>query len=185
MKKIMIVLFTLVAVGGLQALYAQEADQNIGETPDKKEFTEPVRNVVYLELGGPGLLYSINYERKFTDRLWVRAGAGYFFIMGSANIGIQYLFGDGPWHFESGIGVSGAFMEDILTGFTINFGQNEDNNEENGSDREYMAYYNTTIGLRYQKKEQNIFFKVGFTPLVTINLRRAVPFGGLSFGVTF
>jgi hypothetical protein len=185
MKKIIIVLFTVVAVGGFQALHAQEADQNIGETPDEEEIVKPVKNVIYFELGGPGLLYSINYERKFTDRLWGRVGAGYFFIMGSANIGIQYLFGDGPWHFESGIGFSGGYMEDIFTGFTINFGKNEDNNEENGSDREYMAYYNTTIGLRYQKKEQGIFFKVGFTPLITLNFRHAMPYGGLSFGVTF
>ena len=144
--------------------------------------------MVYLELGGPGLLYSMNYERKFTDRLWGRVGAGYFFISGSANIGIQYLFGDGPWHIESGIGFSGAFMEDILTGFTINFGESNDNNEENGSDREYMAYYNTTIGLRYQPnryENRDLFFRISFTPLINYNLKGAAPWAGISFGVSF
>jgi hypothetical protein len=172
MKKIMIVLFTVVAVGGFQVLYAQEADQNIGETPDKKEFTEPVRNVVYLELGGAGIMYSLNYERRFTEKLWGRAGLSYFFLFGSAHISTQYLWGDGPWHFETGLGITAGYVDTI---FSL----------ENEDDRLSAVLYNATIGLRYQKKEQNIFFKAGFTPLVTFNFRRAVPYGGLSFGVTF
>ena len=174
MKKIITISFVLV-FAVFQSLTAQEAVQNANE--HENEIIEPVKNVVHLELGGPGLLYSLNYERRFTENLWGRAGLSYFFLFGSAHIGTQYLWGDGPWHFETGLGVTAGYVDTI-------FGLNDDN-EENGDNRLSALFYNTTIGLRHQKTEESIFFKIGLTPLVTINFRRVIPYGGLSIGVTF
>jgi len=175
MKRLFIAFLTVFVLSGVQTLCAQETARQATETPDEEEFVEPVKNVVYLELGGAGIMYSLNYERRLTEKLWGRAGLSYFFLFGSAHIGTQYLWGTGPWHFETGLGVTAAYVDTI-------FGLND---EDNGDNRLSTVFYNTTIGLRYQEKEQNIFFKVGLTPLVTLNFRRAVPYGGLSFGVTF
>jgi len=176
MKRLFIALLTVLVLSGVQTLSAQETAQQGTETPDEEEFVEPVKNVIHLELGGPGLLYSLNYERRFTENLWGRAGLTYFFLFGSAHIGTQYLWGDGPWHFETGLGVTAGYIDTIFS-FT--------DDDENGDNRLSALFYNTTIGLRHQKKEESIFFKVGFTPLIAINFKRAVPYGGLSIGVTF
>ena len=63
-------------------------------------------NHIYLELFGPGILGSINYERNINDKLFFRAGLGGFSIsetslVGSGELkitpiilGVDYLIGN-------------------------------------------------------------------------------------------
>lgn len=117
-------------------------------------------NSLFFELGGNGLVYSINYDRLLTDHLSVRGGIGIFSIDDSFGEGVDvtsipllvnYLVGNGNNHLELGIGVL------ILTG-SIDIGS--------FSDTDSGAIGTGVLGYRHQKQDGGLFFKAGITPLV-------------------
>ena len=70
---------------------------------------------VYLELGGPGLPYSFNYDFRFNPEdmnSWgIRVGAGGYTVSGgesffSIPLMVNKLYGNGPHYFELGFGAT-------------------------------------------------------------------------------
>jgi hypothetical protein len=57
------------------------------EQPQDSTATSPAKNAVYLEGLGPGLLYSVNYERLVIDGMAVRVGFSYWSVSASATSG--------------------------------------------------------------------------------------------------
>ncbi len=126
--------------------------------------SEPIsRNTFFLELGGNGMFYSLNYDRILLNRdtwkLSGRVGALYLPLFGAGNrqmvggpVEISYLRGRGRHFLELGLG--GTVLYD-----TYALGSNSRIN-----DLAVMAV--ARIGYRHQKPEGGFFYKVGFTPLL-------------------
>jgi hypothetical protein len=180
MIKIPIVIWIVIL--NVQPMVAQDV---INGENDQVQTTvsEQEKNVIYLELGGAGALYTFNYERRFTENLRARVGAGYFPLVHftSVPVGLNYQSGTGAWRMETSMGIAFLYMEPI---FPEIFVKPEDHEQE----KLFTVNYTPGIGLRYQPgryEDRDIFFRVAFTPHITYNLKGILPWAGISFGVAF
>lgn len=123
-------------------------------------------NHFFAELGGNGLLYSVNYEKMFTNNLGARIGLGYI-SADNANKNIRtkvsvrsipimatYLLGDGNHKFETGLG---ATLIHASAKFKFN------NKETKGKGNILLG--TGTLGYRYMPNDGGVTFKAAFTPL--------------------
>lgn len=134
--------------------------------------------IVFLEVGGPGLAISGNYDARFgkTHNKWgYRVGAGYFGSGGNTvftvPLQINYLYGAGDHMLELGAGTTflhsrgdtnGHFWQfDNITGFIAT----------------------GTIGYRYQPVGGHLNLRIAFVPIIYDE--GLMPIGGLSVGYTF
>lgn len=142
--------------------------------------TEFARNSIFVELGGNGILYSLNYDRKFTDHVSGRIG-GMGFSIESDNstdrVGlllfptmVNYLLGSGSSRLELGAG--------LLWG--IAGGELEDYGSLNGVG---LAGITSTIGYRLQPARGGFNFRIGLTPYISNGEFQF--WGGLGFGFGF
>ncbi len=139
---------------------------------------------MYLELLGNAGLYSLNYERRFGDKVYGRLGLSYFSVGASAGessakvtlmtfpLMANYLVGDGSSHLELG---AGALL--LYAGGEVDSGGSRSSGEGVG------IAGTATVGYRYQPPDGGFVFKVGFTPLVGVG--GFLPWGGVSFGGAF
>lgn len=113
------------------------------------------------------------------NRFWGRIGVGYypgpFGELATVPLGISYLMGKEAKFFELGLVVTPLYAEENFDLFS------ESGNEDNG----FGVIISPTIGYRYQPKENNLFFKIAFTPLLTTFETTFLPSGGLSLGYSF
>jgi hypothetical protein len=153
---------------------------------EMRQETQFRRNALYVELGGQGLLYSINYEHRIGQHLSLRAGftswsfhGGLLTILGIEKLSmtafpvmVNYL--TSPMkssHLEIGAGV----MPSFFSGKTLFTGSE-------GADNQSLLVGTASIGYRYQPPDGGFFFRVALTPLLGRNIGYT---GGLSFGLTF
>lgn len=144
-------------------------------------------NTIFLELGGNGLLYSLNYERVLPSDVALRAGFGYISVSAtgggaSANVSwvtipvtFSYLgIGGGSAKLELGAGaaftrISGASTTSI--GDEIEAGV-------------FVPLASFIAGLRIAPPGGGFNFKLAFTPFWHPDTD-FTPWGGLAFGVGF
>ena len=140
------------------------------------------RHVVYGEILGNALLFSANYERRFTEKT-------------SGRIGVSILpFEDDEGdtetvvlvplmvnrishpranhHFEAGVGVV------VAGGETVDLSDYGDDDDTFST-----AVGTATIGYRYQRPDGGFVFRVGITPL--FDFETVLPWIGVSFGGNF
>ncbi len=121
------------------------------------------RHSISFELGGRGLIYSINYEYKFVDDFVVSAGISFFHLMESETdksselmsfpISIGYLLELGEGHYtEFGLGI----MNLINTGDLVEYSGNTD----------YFMNPTVSVGYRYQPQDSRWIFKALATPFL-------------------
>jgi len=143
------------------------------------------RNSIFLELGGNGLLYSLNYDHKFFDHASARIG-GMFLTVAADDpntldgrvsvilvpILANYLVGNGSSRLEIGGG--------LLLG-----GVNADASVENEAIDEIGggATLTANLGYRLQPRDGGFLFRIGFTPVFGPGY--FLPWAGLSLGATF
>ncbi len=134
--------------------------------------------VVYVEIGGPGILYSINFEYRVTINFVLRAGYsswsirpfGFFRSRESDSfigfpISLSYLYGRNADKLEIGIGIVPSYLKAFGLG-------------------EGRAILGTaTIGYRFEPEEGGVLFRLDFTPFLAG--RQLVPFAGASLGYAF
>jgi len=111
---------------------AAAAPAKAAETPAEDPKDRPSPNSIFLELGGAGIFYSLNYERRVIDDLGVRLGFGYFGVGASVSSGdtsasagysiisvpltVQYLgVRSGKHGLEAGGGVNFAYESGVAT----------------------------------------------------------------------
>lgn len=159
-------------------------------------------NAIYLEVGGPALLYSINYERRLFDRLWFGAGVGYWATSESASmmgttieektsylfvpVRASYLFFEGAHHLEAGAGTVIFHIEDTLS-ITSTGGQSSTRIATN---ERMMGFEDSgtgagpfgIVGYRYQPERGGFMLRVTATPLLADRPRL---WGGVSLGGAF
>ena len=139
------------------------------------------RHGIFLELGGNGLLYSVNYDYKLADHVSVRAGGMYVGarvrsadVRGSIMVVplmANYLLGSGSSRLELGVGVT-------LARIAGDVGDSEGPFSESG-----LGSFTSTIGYRLQPRDGGFLFRIGFTP--HFNGDSIEPWAGLSLGATF
>lgn len=129
---------------------------------------DSAKNTIYLELFGPGLLYSFNYERRIQDfnlrvgfggASW--GGAGYFVVP----FGATY----------TGIGVRQHRLELGATG-TFIFA-------DNSFSRASTFAFQPIIGYRRESRDGGFSFRAGLSPWISGS--GVLPWGYVSFGITF
>ena len=152
--------------------------------------TDLKKNTVFFEVGGNGVLYSLNYDRLFDISRKFKA---------STRIGLHFsenLNDNGNRYIGFPLEVSGLYsifnnkhFLELGTGLTLM------------NDNDFSLNHKTTLfilafraGYRYQKPQGGMFFKIGFTPLYDfyiINPKDHIIystwflFGGIGIGYTF
>jgi hypothetical protein len=138
------------------------------------------KNGIFLELGGSGALYSINYERQLPHGLVARLG---FTYLPNQKIGFPITIGKVFWkrshHLEIDAGV--------LVG-------NSPTTYNNKTVRATTILGTGFLGYRYQKPSGRMFYRAGFTFLYSGLYReivswddrnRFIPWAGVSIGYRF
>jgi len=133
--------------------------------------------ILFLELGGPGLAISLNYDQRFSggkDGWGYRVGMGYFGDGGNTvftiPLQINYLVGSNGKYFEFGGGTTFLNTTGDNTGKTFIF------------DRITGFIGTATIGVRYEP-EKSLNFRLGFVPIFSND--EIIYAGGFSVGYTF
>ncbi len=135
-----------------------------------KVVTDRAPQLVFMELGGPALLISANYDSRFekrTDGLGFRAGFSTFkvrdFGIGIFTLGVNHLVGNNK---------KGRFFES-----GINYTLATARNTESG------GFVSLTVGYRSQPVQGGFCFRGGITPVFIDDV--IFPYPYLSFGYNF
>ncbi|HVH41491.1 MAG TPA: hypothetical protein VM925_04080 [Labilithrix sp.] len=147
----------------------------------------PAANVIFAEVLGSGLLYSLNYER-FVDRwnLGLRAGASFFTYDVSSygstgNLTIvtfpllaSYYLGWRSHKLQLGLGATILHTKVATDSQGTAF-----EGERSGTGLAPSA----VVGYRYVPRDGGISFGIGFTPL--LRATKFLPWGGATVGYVF
>ncbi len=143
-------------------------------------------NVLYLELGGNALIYSVNYERFFTDDLAVRVGAGFLSATGTDTAGnsarVSILLA--PLMLGYTGARSGAHAFEVGGGLVLAHAGAKVN-DTGGTDFKSGTeiWPSATLGYRYAPLSGGFHFKAAFTPVLAAG--NFLPWFGISAGVIF
>lgn len=159
MKLLLILLLTACSLSYAQAQQDIPAD------------VAPARHAVFLELGGNGMAYSINYDRLLTTSTWFRttARAGVFaqWWRGGAfgvPLEINGLIGKQKHFLEVGVGAMYSYgIEGIV--------YKDDPYDPQGQDTydNYSALHASgRLGYRFQKQEGGFFLRIAYTPMARL-----------------
>jgi hypothetical protein len=140
------------------------------------------KNGVFLELGGSGALYSLNYERQFQRGLVARFGFAYLPQQAIAfPLTFGKIFGKRNHHLE----INGGLL-------AANYAQIQSDNT--------VIRFNTILGTgfmgyRYQKPDKRMFYRAGFAFLWRSIYQedqrsdqpnnKFIPWAGISIGYRF
>ena len=159
----------LAACGWSSVSMAVEArtleDESVRTLGADRGTSSMAKRALYLELGGNGLFYTLNYDHMLSNKVSVRVGAGLVtsggLYVGTAPITLNYLLGEGDSRLELGAGALIA---------TSNYFE-----AENTAGVAATA----TFAYRYQKPN-GIFLKAAFTPVFRHDF--FLPWFGFSIG---
>ena len=128
-------------------------------------------NTIYVELGGAGGLYSVNYDHRISKEIGFRLGFTAWSIVTGFPVTLNYLVGSKGHYLELGIGA--------VLGFT----SFQNRSFVESALRVGQSVGTATIGYRYQPHGGGLLFRIAFTPLFPPN--HFYPWGGISFGYAF
>ena len=140
----------------------------------------PAKNQVYLELGGCGLTYSINYERLVSENIALRGGIGitpgWFFVDGTMftiPVTGSYLIGEGSSKLELGLGATYITFSDVEI-FGLPTGSSS-----------FIAF-DGIIGYRGGHPSGGFVFRIAFNPMYSAEFEpHFIPYGLISIGFGF
>jgi len=157
-----------------------KADSSKKDTSNADTIGFQKQRIVFLEIGGPGLAISANYDMRVTigqnNRFGFRAGAGYFQSgnnwVFTVPLQANYLLGKDGKYLEFGLG----------TTFLISRGDNySSKNFIFDDDTGFIA--TGTIGVRYAPNNSHVNFRLAYVPIIDSD--GLVNIGGFSVGYTF
>ena len=128
-------------------------------------------NVLYLELGGNNIFYSLNYEKEVINNLNLRVGLSIMPITEFTN---------------SGKRSNSNFIGSIMSNYFIQI--KNDNYLELGGGLSYgleTLFPAVTFGYRYNPDNRGIIWKLSFTPLLNKEIFSIIPWFGISVGFKF
>ncbi|MDZ4758335.1 MAG: hypothetical protein SGJ10_09380 [Bacteroidota bacterium] len=162
------------------------------QTANKDLASFKYKNSVQFELGGHGLVYSLNYERKLINRNKFKTTAQVGFSYYPAFTGIIKFWM--PITINEIYSFSKKHHVEFGAGYTFTY---EKFNKPN--DDEKMSFLAFRLGYRYQFNEGKYTFRAAFTPLVELHTKpinsnalmlykRVIyfhPLVGIAFGYNF
>ncbi len=158
-----------------------KADTSKKDTSNTDSIGFQKQKIVFLEIGGPGLAISANYDMRVqigqSNKLFgFRVGAGYFQSgnnwVFTVPLQANYLYGKDGKYLEFGLG----------TTFLISRGDNySSKNFIFDDDTGFIA--TGTIGVRYAPNNSHINFRLAYVPIIDSD--GLVNIGGFSVGYTF
>ena len=155
------------------------------------------KNAIYADLLGPGLFYSLNYDRVLTDDLSARIGFSYLSLGASASDGqgnsvsesfsywavpltVSYL-GIGSENNMFEVGGGGVLMDVKGEGLVDAKGENVD---AEGNVDTMLFGLTALAGYRHQPADGGFVFRVGLSPVMVFG-SGFLPWGYLSLGAAF
>jgi hypothetical protein len=127
------------------------------------------KNSIYIEAGGKGKLYSLNYERQIYKLKNAKGGlavaGAYLSAYGAWYTGLEHniYIGRNIHNFELGVGYNYLFYT------------NPDNISE-------KSYINGRIGYRFQPLQKGMLVRMSYTPLISPKTGKILNWVGLTFG---
>jgi hypothetical protein len=175
---------------------APGTDKKVGRTSEATEHDRDAKNALYLDLLGPGLVYSINYDRVIADDFSARIGFSYLsYSMGASNgagttAGLKFSYFAIPVTVSYlGIGSANNMLELGAGGELLNAKGDGFINASEGSasasaSRTFFALTGLA-GYRHQPADGGFVFRVGLSPVEIFGLNKILPTGYLSLGAAF
>jgi hypothetical protein len=182
-------LWVLLFIVCLHTSSAYAQDITAISTQDTSVFSPKAVNTVYLEIGGIGGFYSLNYDRRI-DRNWsVRVGFSFPQLVYPSRpdviipLSASYLIslGNSSSHnLEFGVGATSVVNLFYPSGYNLHYLDYPDN---------LTIYLSAMVGYRLQPQEGGFNLRILATPLCVL-YPFATPkilqfWGGLSIGYTF
>jgi hypothetical protein len=144
-------------------------------------------NTVYLELGGNGLWYSLNYERILPQNIALRVGTSYMSMSASSGTANASISSFGVPLTASYLGLGGANHKFELGGgilFEKFSGQASSGFGEKAEGGGLFPMATFIAGYRYAPARGGFNFKLALTPVWHPDLGTFM-WGGMAFGVGF
>lgn len=158
---------------------------------DARDEVGPVsspHNLIFLELGGNGILYSINYDRALAGGFTIRVGVGHLAeganpiateqtelaSLGAVGLPVllNYVRGTGSHRLELGAGATVLYTSARAS-----------TRYRAATPATITPLATALIGYRYVPRGGGFTYRAGFTPL--ISTAGVLPWGGLSVGYLF
>jgi len=154
---------------------ARAEEQDVVQT--KHERT--ALNSIYLELGGNGPLYSLNYERFVSDEISARIGVMFMSVSASATAGTTTTSAIGGPNHKLELGAGAVLM------YFSGTGASTFNAVATASG--FVIAPTAIVGYRYVPTDGGFNFRAGFTPLFIAAGGQSTffPWGGIAAGYSF
>ena len=175
MKNLLTVLALIIA-----SCFATQAQENTVSVEANKVYTETLDfapNSVFVEVGGNGTQYSVNY-----DKIWVAVnkiklstqigiGMSSAILQGDCDpiipVKLNLLVGKNRHFFETGIGAMAAFGFEETTASTNSESANGTHIWQVQVPREYASVYvSAHVGYRFQSPDGGLFLKTSLSPTI-------------------
>ena len=166
MKKIVLSIACFVASA---TLFAQQDTVYLKKESKKRVITDRQPQMIFAELGGPGIVFSANYDRRFTKEIGgfgYRFGLGYSFTndfkFTTIPVGVNYLMGDKSKGRFFEVGLNGTMIlvsEDVYTNDGFFSVDNVDNK------RKTFFMTSIVLGYRSQPVRGGFSFRGGAMPV--------------------
>jgi hypothetical protein len=162
-----------------------EANNTAPPAPAGEKGERTANNALFVEGLGPGLLYSINYERTFSE-FALRVGFDYFSLSASnQGTSASAAFLAVPLTFSYlGIGSLKHIFELGGGAALLYFGGSVNTLGNSTSGSAVAALGTLIVGYRYQPPDGGFFFRAGLSPLIS-SAGGFLPWPYLSLGATF
>jgi hypothetical protein len=171
------------------------ADKAVSSSGARNDKGREAKNAIYLDLAGPGLFYSINYDRELIPDLAVRIGLSYLSVGASAGDGsntasakFSYLAIPITASYL-GIGSKSNMLE--LGGGPVimnlsGSGLVESDDAKVAAGGSYTTLALTALaGYRHQPEDGGFVFRIGASPEKIFGVPRILPWGYMSLGAAF
>ena len=173
------------------------SDEEVSVQKSSKHHGREAKNAIYADLLGPGLFYSLNYDREIFDDVSARIGFSYLSLGASVSDGagtsvsesfsywavpltVSYLgIGSPDNMFEVG---GGGILMDVKGAGLV---ESNGNNVDASGNIDTMLFGMTAIaGYRHQPADGGFVFRVGMSPMMVFS-SGFLPWGYLSLGGAF
>jgi hypothetical protein len=167
------------------------SEEETGAVDDRE-----AKNAIYLDLLGPGLFYSINYDRVITPDLSARIGFSYLGFGASASDGSGTTTASAEFSYWAvpitvsymGIGSTSNMFEVGGGGAIMNIsgsGIVESSDESAEAGASFTTFALTALaGYRHQPADGGFVFRIGLSPEYVLGAG-FLPWGYLSLGAAF
>ena len=172
------------------------ADKEVSTSSGGAAKGREAKNAIYLDLLGPGVLYSLNYDREIIPDLSARIGISYLSLGASASDGSGTTTASAEFSYLAipitasylGLGSQNNIFEvgggAVIMNFSGDGVISSDDEDVDAGASVTTAALTGIAGYRYQPSDGGFVFRVGLSPLMTFGAG-FLPWGYLSLGAAF